>query len=171
MICVRPGTSPTPQGCELLGMPNAMVRLEGWSDPTRTEFQVEFDPAGIRAEATDTGCVLQINLTVMPEGNVATGPMLLAVHGVLRLAASSPTTGGIAVPMHTLHPNNRILRIPLTHSDLYRIDERRAFGPVNGHLLLSGLANVSFKPYPNPPYQGEMQALVTVPVNTNMDAA
>jgi hypothetical protein len=151
-------------------MPTATVRLEAWSDPTRTEFQVEFDPANITAGPTDTGCVLQVILKITPEGNVVTGPALLAVHGSLRLAEPAPTAGGVEVPMQSLHPNNRILRIPLTTADLYRIEARRGFTEVSCQLMLSGLANVLFQPFPNPPYKGELQAVVTVPVHSNMHA-
>jgi hypothetical protein len=151
-------------------MPTATLRLEAWSDARRTEFRVDFDPANITAIGNDAGCVLQFSLSLTPEGLIATEPALLAVHGALAIADPNPTTGGVDVPMQSLHPNNRILRIPLTYADLARIESRRGFAKVNCQLRLSGLANVYFTPPPQPPYQGDRQALVTTAVHANAHA-
>lgn len=149
-------------------MPTATIRLEPWSDLNRTEFVVTFDPATITAMPTDAGCLLQVQVTISPEGNLTTQPSLVAVHGMASFAMQD-ARAGVEIPMQSLNVNERLLRIPLTTVDLARIEARRAFGPVVCQINLSGLANIPFRPHPG--YQGGQQALVTVPVRSSLAAS
>ena len=140
----------------------ATVRLEAWSDLGRTEFKVEFDPTAVTALPTDSGCVIQIPLSVAPDWLGSTHPCLIAVHGTLKLDASSLT--GVDIPMQSLLPNYKTLRVPVSAADLVRIEARRR-GAVQlvGHLSLAGIANIAFKPHHD--YQGANQAVVTAAVH------
>lgn len=66
----------------------ATVRLAAWSDQTGPGFEVKFDPSGITATASDSGCVIEILLEVSPGWQGHAFPSLLAVHGILKLDAS-----------------------------------------------------------------------------------
>jgi len=148
-------------------MPTVALRLEPWSDLNRTEFIVEIDPTTVTALASDDGCVLQVPLKITPQGLVTTGPALLAAHGTASFSHNE-TRAGVVVPMQSLPINNQILRIPLSTVDLARIDSRRGSGSVVCAVNLDGLANIPFRPYPD--YAGQVQAVVTVPVHSNMAA-
>lgn len=149
-------------------MPVATIRLEPWSDLNRTEFIVTFDPATITVLPSDGGCLLQVQLTISPEGHLTTGPSLIAVHGMASFAIQD-ARAGVEIPMQSLPVNERQLRIPLTTFDLVRIEVRRGFGPVVCQLNLNGLANIPFRPHTD--YQGAPQAIVTVPVRSNLAAS
>jgi len=149
-------------------MPIATVRLEPWSDLNRTEFSVTFDPATITVLPSDSGCLLQVQLTISPEGHLSTDSSLIAVHGMASFAIQD-ARAGVEIPMQSLPVNERQLRIPLTTVDLERIEVRRAFGPVICQLNLHGLANIPFRPHTD--YQGAPQAIVTVPVRSNQAAS
>src|ERR1700730_9563926 len=108
----------------LYSMPVATIRLEPWSDLNRTEFIVTFDPATITVLPSDGGCVLQVQLTISPEGHITTGPSLIAVYGMASFAIQD-ARAGVEIPMQSLPVNERQLRIPLTTFDLVRIEVRR----------------------------------------------
>ena len=139
----------------------ATVRLSAWSDQTGPGFELKFDPSGITATATDSGCVIEILLEVTPGWQGHTFPSLLAVHGTLKLDASQQS--GVEVPMQSLLPNNRTLRVPVSVVDLARVEERRQGATqLTGYLWLAGIANIAFKPHHG--YDGPPQAVVTVAV-------
>lgn len=123
-------------------MATAVVRMEAWGDPHRTQFEVRFDPADLALWPADSGCHLHINVEMVPDGTKIGGPYLLAVQGTLRVADTS-SQAGIEVPMQPLGPNYRTLRIPMTTADIVRIESRR--GDAEQFMCsinLSGLANV-----------------------------
>jgi hypothetical protein len=139
----------------------ATVRLTAWSDPTGPGFEVKFDPTAITAQPTDSGCVIEIQLDVTPGWQGHAFPCLLAVHGTLKLDASQDA--GVEVPMQSLLPNNRTLRVPLSASDLAAVEQRRhGASQLTGYLWLAGVANVAFKPHHG--YEGPTQAVVTAAV-------
>jgi len=121
------------------------VRLTPWSDGS--EFQVKFDTSSITAEATDTGCVLQLPIELSPDGYDG-GPCLIAIHGSMSIGDTSGRNR-VEIPMQSMHPNYRHLRVSLTASDLLRIEARRA-GSTELHcnLSLGGVAKIHFKVQP-----------------------
>lgn len=149
-------------------MPIATIRLEPWSDLKRSEFVVTFDPATITAMPSDAGCLLQISLEISPNTYLSTDPQLVAVHGMASFAHQD-ARAGVIIPMQSLHANHRLLGIPLSTADLARIEARRAFGEVVCSINLNGLANIAFSPHTG--YTGHPQALVTVPVHSNLAAS
>jgi hypothetical protein len=138
------------------------ARLTPWSD--QAEFLVKFDSSSITVEPGDTACALIFPLEVTPDG-YDLGPSLLALHGTMAIADPN-ARNRVEVPMQSLHPNYRHMRVPLNAADIYLIEARRAgASELVCNVTLGGLANMTFKPHPR--YQGKDQAFVTTTVHDN----
>ena len=140
-------------------MAPAIVRMEAWGDPNRTQFEVKVDPTGIILRPADSGCQLDINLEVTPDGTKVAGPCLLAVQGTLRIA--DPTSqAGVEFPMQAIGPNFKTIRVPLSFADLAHVEARRADAlEIMCSIAMSGLANIVVD-----------QGLRTMAVHSNMAA-
>jgi hypothetical protein len=126
-------------------MPDPQLRLGSWSGAGRNEFMVTLDVSSITATPTSDGCILRLPLKVVPD-EVGYGASLLALHGTLFLAETSPNHAGIAIPMQTWFPNYNYVEIPLTFADMVRADLNRQGGDVIFRLLLSALASLPHNP-------------------------